>query len=94
MLRGLIFINPSPLGRIPAHARAPLSFTLAVTFVFMNLFIGVILDGFDAASSGSTDVITQDDFARFAERWADYDPHATCLITVQARFIRRDAAKH
>lgn len=62
------------------------SFTLAITFVFMNLFIGVILDGFDAASSGSTDVITQEDFARFAELWAVYDPHATCLITVQARF--------
>ncbi|CAM9841905.1 unnamed protein product, partial [Laminaria digitata] len=59
------------------------TFTLAITFVFMNLFIGVILDGFDAASSGSTDVITQEDFTRFAERWAEFDPHATCLITVQ-----------
>ena len=52
----------------------------------MNLFIGVILDGFDAASASDHDVITQEDFARFAHHWAEYDPRATCLISVQASF--------
>ncbi|CAN0277135.1 unnamed protein product [Pylaiella littoralis] len=61
-----------------------ISFTLTITYVFMNLFIGVILDGFDAASASDHDIITQDDFARFANHWAQYDPHATCLIPVQA----------
>ena len=50
----------------------------------MNLFIGVILDGFDAASASDHDVITQEDFARFANHWAQFDPRATCLISVQA----------
>ena len=53
----------------------------------MNLFIGVILDGFDAASASDHDVITQDDFARFAHHWAEYDPRATCLISVQASCV-------
>ncbi|CAN0008398.1 unnamed protein product, partial [Laminaria digitata] len=60
------------------------SFTLTITYVFMNLFIGVILDGFDAASANDHDVITQEDFARFAHHWAEFDPRATCLISVQA----------
>lgn len=49
----------------------------------MNLFIGVILDGFDAASASDHDVIKQEDFARFASHWAEFDPRATCLISVQ-----------
>lgn len=61
------------------------SFTLTITYVFMNLFIGVILDGFDAASANDHDVIKQEDFARFAHHWAEYDPRATCFISVQAR---------
>eukprot|EP00752_Nemacystus_decipiens_P011295 g10037.t1 len=60
-----------------------ISFTLTITYVFMNLFIGVILDGFDAASASDHDVITQEDFARFANHWAQFDPRATCLISVQ-----------
>lgn len=50
----------------------------------MNLFIGVILDGFDAASASDHDIIKQEDFARFAHHWAQFDPRATCLISVQA----------
>lgn len=68
---------------------AALSFTLTVTYVFMNLFIGVILDGFDAASAHARDVITQDDFTRFAEHWAEYDPRATCFISVQVMSLSR-----
>lgn len=63
------------------------SFTLTITYVFMNLFIGVILDGFDAASASDHDVITQDDFGRFANHWAQFDPRATCLISVQVTVV-------
>lgn len=61
------------------------SFTLAVTYVFMNLFIGVILDGFDAATQSDTDVIKQEDFVRFSRKWTQYDPCATCYISVQVK---------
>ncbi|CAM9376355.1 unnamed protein product, partial [Discosporangium mesarthrocarpum] len=58
------------------------SFTLTVTFVFMNLFIGVILDGFDAASANENDIIKPEDFHQLAEHWAEFDPHATCFMSV------------
>ncbi|CAM9974789.1 unnamed protein product, partial [Ectocarpus fasciculatus] len=60
-----------------------ISFTFLITFVFLNLFIGVILDGFDTAKEESEDFITEEDFARFAEHWSSFDPHATCLISVR-----------
>ncbi len=61
------------------------SFTFTITFVFLNLFIGVILDGFDAAKEESEEFITAKDLRRFADHWANFDPHATCLISVQVR---------
>ncbi|CBN75915.1 similar to sodium channel, voltage-gated, type IX, alpha isoform 5 [Ectocarpus siliculosus] len=60
-----------------------ISFTFLITFVFLNLFIGVILDGFDSAKEESDDFITEEDLTRFAEHWSNFDPHATCLMSVQ-----------
>ncbi|CAM9477065.1 unnamed protein product, partial [Ectocarpus sp. 4 AP-2014] len=60
-----------------------ISFTFLITFVFLNLFIGVILDGFDSAKEEMEDFITEEDFTRFAEHWSTFDPHATCLMSVQ-----------
>eukprot|EP00752_Nemacystus_decipiens_P001936 g1865.t1 len=59
-----------------------ISFTFIITFVFLNLFIGVILDGFGTAKEESEGFITQEDFSRFADHWAKFDPHATCLMSV------------
>ncbi|CBJ26318.1 Voltage Gated Calcium/Sodium Channel subunit alpha [Ectocarpus siliculosus] len=77
--------NCTPLNGCGSWSIFPymISFTLTITYVFMNLFIGVILDGFDAASASDHDVIKQEDFARFASHWAEFDPRATCLISVQ-----------
>lgn len=55
--------------------------------MFLNLFIGVILDGFDTAKEDTDDVIKQEDFSRFADHWANFDPHATCLISVPVRLV-------
>ncbi len=49
----------------------------------MNLFIGVTLDGFQAASNKDYTLITKDDFEVFREKWAEFDPSATSLITVK-----------
>jgi voltage-dependent calcium channel L type alpha-1D len=43
------------------------SFTILVSFVFLNLFISVILDGFSEASADRKDLIRTEDFARFAQ---------------------------
>ena len=58
-----------------------ISFTLLITFVFLNLFIGVILEGFQNADE-SAKAVKPEDFLRFADHWATYDPFATCFITV------------
>eukprot|EP00903_Cladosiphon_okamuranus_P009702 g9229.t2 len=59
-----------------------ISFTFIITFVFLNLFIGVVLDGFDTAKQESEGFITQEDFSRFADHWAKFDPKATNLMSV------------
>lgn len=56
-------------------------FILTIGYVFMNLFIGVILDGFDETSKENCEIIKQEDFARFARNWEEFDPRATCLIS-------------
>jgi voltage-dependent calcium channel L type alpha-1D len=43
------------------------SFTILVSFVFLNLFISVILDGFSTASADRKDLIRTEDFGRFAQ---------------------------
>lgn len=53
----------------------------------MNLFIGVVLDGFDSAENQQTDIITQDNFMKFARHWADFDPYATGFVSVQASVL-------
>ena len=56
-----------------------ISFTLLVGFVYLNLFIGYILEGFSAASKREAGIRPQD-FPKFADHWADFDPDATCYI--------------
>jgi hypothetical protein len=58
-----------------------ISFTLLVGFVYLNLFIGYILEGFSAASKREEGIRPQD-FPKFAEHWSKYDPEASCYIAV------------
>jgi len=72
-----------PLNGCGSSAMFPfmISFTLLITFVFLNLFIGVILEGFQNADE-SAKAVKPEDFLKFADHWATYDPFATCYITV------------
>ena len=72
-----------PLNGCGSDAMYPfmISFTLLITFVFLNLFIGVILEGFQNADE-SAKAVKPEDFLKFAEHWAIYDPFATCYITI------------
>ena len=56
------------------------SFTLMVTFVMMNLFVGVVMDAFEANEEG--DILGPEDLDTFTATWADFDPDATNFITV------------
>eukprot|EP01084_Bolivina_argentea_P090848 163604_1 len=58
------------------------SFTLIVTFVMLNLFIGVILDSF-ANCDEEGEVLTPQDFEIFSDDWAKFDPDAACYMNVE-----------
>merc|ERR1719502_42826 len=50
-------------------------FNLVIAFVFLNLFIGVILDGFAAAKEQGS-AISAAEFEQFQLHWAKFDPEA------------------
>ena len=56
-----------------------LMFNTCISFVFLNLFIGVILEGFDNANEGSSP-IKEGDFEAFQAHWSRYDPEADNYI--------------
>ncbi|GMI01219.1 hypothetical protein TrST_g7004 [Triparma strigata] len=58
-------------------------FQLLVGYVFLNLFIGIILEGFDTADETKKS-IKPEDFERFTEHWQEFDPHATFYIDISA----------
>lgn len=59
------------------------TFNFIVAFVFLNLFIGVILDGF-SNSNEAEHAVTEEDFEWFKSVWQreEFDPDATCYLTV------------
>ncbi|GMH79423.1 hypothetical protein TL16_g08140 [Triparma laevis f. inornata] len=58
-------------------------FQLLVGYVFLNLFIGIIIEGFDTADETKKG-IKQEDFERFNEHWQEFDPLATFYIDIAA----------
>lgn len=59
------------------------SFLLVVCFVFLNLFVGIVISEYKDAKDA---MIPHDTLNRFAEKWHEYDPDATCYIE-SARLI-------
>ena len=57
-----------------------ISFNLIIAFVFLNLFIGVILDGFEQAKSGNLGNLNTTDFEQFQDHWARFDTEAKGFI--------------
>ncbi|GMH60361.1 hypothetical protein TrRE_jg11189 [Triparma retinervis] len=56
-------------------------FQLLVGYVFLNLFIGIILEGFDTADETKRS-IKPEDFEKFSNHWAEFDPTATFYISI------------
>lgn len=54
------------------------SFTLLITFVIVNLFIGVVLEAFESSSEG--ELLSPEDLEDFTRVWAEFDPEATWYI--------------
>lgn len=58
-----------------------LTFTLVVTMIVFQLFLGVIIEGFSEANS-SDKIVKSDDFRTFADHWRKFDPQGTCYIHI------------
>merc|ERR1719482_446440 len=61
-------------------------FTITVTFVMLNLVIGIILDAFDGESQEETSMLSEDNLHIFVEDWSKFDEDATyCIKLSQMR---------
>lgn len=54
------------------------TFTLLVSFVILNLFVGIVLEAFETSDEG--DILTPEDLEDFISKWAQFDPAATWHI--------------
>jgi hypothetical protein len=67
-----------------------LSFTLLITFIFLNLFIAVILERFDLSSEeeeddeGDATRLSDAQFEHLKQKWMLFDPNATLEISADA----------
>jgi hypothetical protein len=57
-------------------------FTLIITYVLLNLFIGIVLDGFGESSSQEYSSLSSEHKEMFLSLWQEYDPDAERSITV------------
>jgi hypothetical protein len=59
-----------------------LTYTLVVSMVLFNLFLSVLIEGFDEAGKAERKLIRKDIVEDFVELWSDYDPNATCMMDI------------
>ena len=60
-----------------------LSFAIIVSLVFLNLFIAIILEGFEDTLNNEEKLFNQETTDYFREKWAKYDPYATCYMKLK-----------
>ncbi|CAM9511307.1 unnamed protein product, partial [Ectocarpus fasciculatus] len=56
-----------------------ISFTVIMSLVFINLFIGIILEGFESANDLNC-AVTSTDIKAFTKHWSRYDPMGSFFI--------------
>ncbi|CDW88224.1 voltage-gated ion channel superfamily [Stylonychia lemnae] len=59
------------------------SFFLVVPLIFLNLFIAIILQGFEDMNQKELIVIKEDQLEHFRDTWCKYDPQGTGFIRIQ-----------
>lgn len=55
---------------------------LIVQLIFLNLFIAVILQGFEQSDNLESGMLTGADLENFREAWAKFDPKASEIIKI------------
>eukprot|EP00347_Sterkiella_histriomuscorum_P013361 403365010 len=58
------------------------SYVLFVNLIFLNLFIAIILQGFEDTQRKENRMFNNDSLAHFRKIWSDFDPEATTFIPI------------
>eukprot|EP00941_MAST-03F_sp_MAST-3F-sp1_P000668 g668.t1 len=68
-----------------------ISYTTIVSFIFLNLFIGVVLDGFDESSKDEYSSLSNEYKAQFVNMWENFDPDGKRVIKLaqMEKFIQQ-----
>mmetsp|Transcript_23030 Transcript_23030/g.22377 ORF Transcript_23030/g.22377 Transcript_23030/m.22377 type:complete len:338 (-) Transcript_23030:783-1796(-) len=59
-----------------------ISFILIIAFIFLNMFIAIILEGFMSSGDDEDMRIQEDALAMFKKHWVNYDPKGDSFISV------------
>ncbi len=57
-----------------------LSFMIIVSFIFLNLFIAIILEGFGDSNNAENMRVSEESLEEYQECWKEFDPKALGLI--------------
>ena len=60
-----------------------MSYMIIVSFIFLNLFIAIILEGFAMATTEQNIRINYETIAAFTDAWTRYDKNATGMIELK-----------
>ncbi len=58
------------------------SFQVLFTIIFLNLFVAVILEGFETSSHHESSNLTEFHLEKFNINWFEHDPEGTGLIPI------------
>ena len=65
------------------HLPFLLTFTIIVSMVLFNLFVGIIIEGFQKTNEDNVG-LTNNNYKEFCKHWAKWDDNGDLFITVEA----------
>jgi hypothetical protein len=60
-----------------------ISFMVLLSMIIMNLSVAAVIEGLDEARKENCGIVSGDQIDYLIEKWKDYDPNATGLISYQ-----------
>lgn len=51
-----------------------LAFYIVMPLIFLNLFVAILLDGYEAVSKSMSTLLSEDELDRFEVCWSKFDP--------------------
>jgi len=57
-----------------------MTFMLFVPLIFLDLFIAIILEGFEVMSKNVNVIISEDELEKFRDCWLDFDNNVSFFI--------------